>query len=230
MVRNEDIQKFYSILIKLDRKIGKRYLSQCNGKMNWPHRGVYFFFEKGELRESGNQIRVVRVGTHAVSKGSKTSFWNRLRGHRGSVNGKYKDGGNHRGSIFRLHIGNALINKEKLKYESWGQGSSAPTSVKVVEHPLEVKVSEKIRCMPFLWLEADDTPGENSIRKIIERNSIALLSNYEKVMIDPPSPDWLGRYCTNEFVRKSGLWNVDHTNEDYDPSFMEFMNVLVEKM
>jgi hypothetical protein len=230
MSRRECIQKFYSILEKLEKKIGYRYLGQCHGKMTWPNRGIYFFFEAGEFRSKTNKFRVVRIGTHAVSKNSKTSLWNRLRGHRGNLSGKHKGGGNHRGSIFRLHVGTAIINKENLHYNSWGIGSSAATQIRNYEHPLEIKVSDKILSMPFLWLKADDTPDPQSIRKFIERNSIALLSNYQKTVIDPPSLNWLGNYCNNGSVSKSGLWNVDHTDEVYDPSFITLLDSLVDKM
>ena len=40
---------------------GKRTLSNCDGSMEWPKRGVYFFFEEGEFREN-DELRVVRVG------------------------------------------------------------------------------------------------------------------------------------------------------------------------
>jgi hypothetical protein len=89
---------------------------------------MYFFFEPGQLRSTGEEPRVVRGGTHAVSEGSTTTLWTRLRTHRGSLAGRHAGGGNHRGSIFRLHVGTALLAKEGLRnqYPSWGQGSSAP--------------------------------------------------------------------------------------------------------
>jgi hypothetical protein len=41
--------------------------------MSWPRRGVYFFFENGEMRsETGTGPRVVRVGTHAMRSGLPT--------------------------------------------------------------------------------------------------------------------------------------------------------------
>ena len=76
-----------------------------------PRRGVYFFFEPGELREDGRTPRVVRVGTHAVSAGSRTTLWTRLRDHRGHVIGRHVGGGNHRASIFRRHVGSALLGR-----------------------------------------------------------------------------------------------------------------------
>ena len=230
MSRRKDIRKFYKILDELrTRTGGKRYLRDCDGKMNWPKRGVYFFFEEGETRENSKKLRVVRVGTHAVRNGSKATLWNRLRAHRGSIRGRYGDGGgNHRGSVFRRYVGDALIKKQHLQYHTWSESDSVLASTRMKEYPLEVKVSRKIRNMPFLWLEADGPPGANSIRRTIEENSVALLSNYEKEMIDAPSQNWLGSHCSNELVKKSGLWNVDSTDKDYHPEFVGCMKDLME--
>lgn len=70
-----------------------------------------FLFESGEFRKTEPfESRIVRVGTHAVSEGSSSNLWNRLRTHRGGV----ELGGNHRGSIFRLHVGKSIIAKRNL--------------------------------------------------------------------------------------------------------------------
>ena len=84
--------------------------------------------------------------------------------------------------------------------------------------------------MPFLWLSVDDVAGPMSDRGLIERNSIALLSNYGKPAIDPPSPGWLGNDCNRERVRLSGLWNNNHVDEPYDPEFLEIMERHVQTM
>lgn len=208
-----------------ERVGGERQLRACNGRMSWPRRGVYFFFEPGENRKSGAGLRVVRVGTHAVSKGSGTTLWTRLRTHRGSLSG----GGNHRGSIFRLHVGTALLARgdyPDVVRRSWGRGSSAPREVRRAEHGLECAVSEYIGKMPFLWLGVDDEPGPKSMRKYIERNAVALLSAVSRLRIDPPSDGWLGHSCRHEVVRASGLWNVNHVYEDYNPGFLDLFERL----
>jgi hypothetical protein len=66
VTRLEDLKRFYALLDELEGHLnGKRTLADCNGRMHWPSRGVYFFFEPGEARsDSGNGMRVVRVGTH----------------------------------------------------------------------------------------------------------------------------------------------------------------------
>ena len=124
--------------------------------------------------------------------------------------------GNHRGSIFRLIVGTALAGKEKgTLVSTWGQGNTADRATLQREQDHERRVSTVIRAMPFLWLAIDDEPGPNSLRGLIERNSIALLSNYERIPFDPPSPQWLGRSCDREKVRKSGLWNQNHVEGEY---------------
>ena len=227
------IQQFYETLNELENHIGgKRTLANCNGYMSWPERGVYFFFEPGEERTTtGSGLRCVRVGTHALKSGGKATLWNRLRQHRGKVSGRNPGSGNHRGSVFREHIGTALIDRDNWSDEVagyWG-GSNAPRSIKEAEMPLEQAISKYIGSMPFLWLEIDDEPGPESLRGYIERNSIALLSNFHNGSnpIDPPSNTWLGKWAKNEKVRSSGLWNSNHVDESFDIRFLNTLESLI---
>lgn len=114
--------------------------------------------------------------------------------------------------------------------QSWGKGGSAPKEVKMAEAELEQQVSEYIGKMPFLWLRIEDEAGTNSLRKYIERNSVALLSNASERKPDQPSTNWLGHHCRHQGVRKSGLWNVDHVHESYEPGFVDNFEELVQKM
>jgi len=199
--------------------------------MKWPKQGVYFFLETGEQRcQSEAGLRVVRVGTHAVSRGSKTTLWKRLVNHRGTLS---KGGGNHRGSVFRLLVGLAILKRDGLSCPTWGQCGSFSGEIREKEHPVECLVSKHIRSMPFLWIQAEDAPSQSSIRAYIERNSIALLSNHKKAVelqVDSPSPDWLGNFCCKEKIRSSGLWNSNHVDEDFDPNFLSALSELVERM
>lgn len=226
MSRRDDLEKFYKILHELEDEVeGKRRLENCDGYMNWPNRGVYFFFEVDEWRESGNSLRMTRVGTHAVSEGSSTSLWNRLKMHQGTRSGSHPGGGNHRGSVFRLRVGEAIIEKHNLhdEYPKWGEGSSAGREIRNQEYEMEKRVSRYIRDLPFLWVKVNDEPGPNSQRAYLEKNAIALLSNYRKKPVDPRSEKWLGKYSPKEEIRESGLWNVDHVGKSYDPSFLELL-------
>lgn len=228
MKRRDDLETFYAILADLENLVGRRRLSECSGRMNWPERGVYFFFEPGEFRSGPiNVQRVVRIGTHALTLKSRTTLWNRLSQHRGTLNSK---GGNHRGSIFRLLIGEALSNREpSIKSLTWGQNSSAPRNVRLAEQELEILVSDYIGSMTLLFIPVPDAAGRESARGIIERNSIALLSCFRDKSIDQPSSDWLGKYSGRLRVRESGLWNNRHVDENYDPHFLGLLGNLVRK-
>jgi hypothetical protein len=223
--RREHLIRFYSILGALEACIGgQRTLADCSGRLGWPRRGVYFFLEASETRtDTGERPRIVRVGTHALKAGSGAKLWTRLSQHRGKGAG----GGNHRGSIFRLIIGAALMARDGHAVPTWGRGNTATPDVVRTEDDFEREVSAVIRQMPFLWVSIDDAPGPESVRGVIERNSIALLSNYRKPPLDPPSPGWLGHHSDRERVRESGLWNSNHVDEPYDPAFLDTLEQLV---
>ena len=230
MSRLDHLKQFYSLLNVLEERLsGGRQLSDCSGRMSWSRRGIYFFKEVGENRtDTGNGLRIVRVGTHALTATSNTSLWQRLSQHRGVSR---SGGGNHRGSIFRLIVGTALIDRDDLEYPSWdNHNGSAPREIRAHELPLEKAVSKEIGDMPFLWLAVEDEPGPNSLRGYLERNSIALLSNYDKRPIDPPSYSWLGHHCNRDKVRSSGLWNSNHVEEYYEPAFLDILARFVDRM
>lgn len=223
------LKRLYGLLDDLaTRTGGPRRLVDCTGRHGWPRRGVYFFFEEGEyLGESGDGPRVVRVGTHALTARSRTTLWNRLSQHRGQAR---SGGGNHRGSIFRLLVGGALVERERLIFPTWGQGSTASSAIRAGERELECRVSQIVGRMPFLWLAVDDEAGAGSLRGVVERNAIALLSNAGKRPLDAPSPDWLGQHCPRDRVRRSGLWNQNHVGERHDPDFLGTFERLVAHM
>jgi hypothetical protein len=227
VARNQsDLNTFYEIMTDLEIGMGgKRKLAECDGNMHWPRRGVYFFFEADEFRRAfPKKLRVVRVGTHAVSRGSHSTLWDRLRAHKGSSD----NAGNHRSSIFRLHLGEAIMNKEgsRMELASWGEGMFANSDTRAGERSMEVRVSRYLSEMPFLWIAVDDIPSPGSDRAYIEKNTIALLSNFENPL-DPPSKEWLGNYSPSTSIRQSGLWNIQHTTEKYDPRFLRVLSEYV---
>ena len=197
--RQRDSECFYDLLARLQERVGpKPKLSECHWNMGWPRRGVYFFFEESETRSNPNgALRVVRVGTHAVTAKSKSRLWNRLYEHK-------QDGGR---SVLRDHVNRALR-------ERTATGA---------EHNHTRCISSYIGQMQFLWVNVD---GENShrLRTRVERNAIALLSNWRGNGVDAPSDHWLGKHSQKEEIEQSGLWNVQHTKGDYDESFLDELN------
>ena len=185
-----DLDRFYAILGDIETLPGQgRALLEYNGRSRLPARGVYFFREPGEFRGSASSApRVVRVGTHAVSANSKATLWQRLRTHRGTHAG----GGNHRGSIFRLHVGAALLARDDASLPSWGVGTSRSAALREspsalqAEALLERRVSAHIGAMSVLWVDVPDEPGPSSDRAFIERNAIA-------TAVQPLDPGRAGR-------------------------------------
>lgn len=200
--------------------------------MDWPKRGVYFFFEEGEERQrSGAGRRVVRIGTHGLKRDSKTTLWHRLRQHRGNAG---NGGGNHRASIFRHLVGASLAGRGDCpRPPSWGVDDTGSRlgltreAVNAAERDLEQRVSRVIGRMPFLWLSVPGAPGPESVRGRIERGAIVLLSNSATPAADQASANWLGAHCDRPAVCASGLWNSRYLATFYDPRFLDEIEALI---
>ncbi len=220
--RTQDQDRLYDLLSQLSERIGgPRLLAESTGRDLWPSHGVYFFYEAGEQRANGKP-RVVRVGTHALTTTSRTTLWQRLSQHRGQMAGRHPGGGNHRGSVFRLHVGVAIIRRDGCAdalLRSW-LASSADPAWREEEHLIEQAVSTVIRNMPVSCLPVPTRSDGTSDRGLIERGAIALLSGPAGVG-DQPSPGWLGAASPDRRIRDAGLWNINHVKERYDPAALD---------
>jgi hypothetical protein len=192
-----------------------------------PKQGVYFFFDDNEPTTFSSTVtRLVRVGTHGVSSGSVATLRNRLRTHLGTRSGA----GNHRASVFRLHVGRAIIERDGLQkmYPNWGKGQSAKREVTDYEAPLESLVSEYIGNLRVLFIPVVDAAGTSSMRATIERQFISLFTE-SFCAIEESSPSWLGRFSDKETIRETGLWNVRDVGSEYDLRFMSLFEALLRK-
>jgi hypothetical protein len=79
--------------------LGKEYLASldCPLEPTPDQKCIYF----------GTAAERFRLGTHALTDTSQTKLWSRLSTHRGHADGR----GNHRGSIFRKRVGQAILNR-----------------------------------------------------------------------------------------------------------------------
>lgn len=216
------LERFYAALVRLVDQQGMETLREASVRRDLPVRGVYFFFDPHERRRTTDQLRVVRVGTHALKRGARSTLRGRLRQHLGARAGH----GNHRGSIFRLHVGAALLARDGSPLATWGVGSSATAEVRQAERAHEQRVSRYIGDLRVLTLGITDEPGPDSLRGYVERNAVALLSTVGRA-VDPPSAAWLGHAAHRAPVRASGLWNVNHVGECMDEEFLERIEELV---
>ena len=224
--RKRDLKTFYELIAQLEHLLGGPYdMSTFRLNNHWPDLnrcGVYFFRDPSEPRsDTGEGARIVRVG---MAGAQRSGMRDRLYNHKGHDS---DNGGQHRASDFREGVGLALMERESYQCPTWGIGRARPKdSNKNREVELEEKVSNVIRRMSCVWVVIDD----EDIRSDVERNAIALLSNYGKVPLDPPSLDWLGRHSDRERVKLSGLWNSNHVDDGYDPAFLNNMQRLIEQM
>ena len=173
-----------------------------------PKSGVYFFTDDAEVsRISGSPGRIVRVGTHGVSQGSKATLAQRLRAHFGLGNGA----GNHRSSIFRLHVGECLIRSGQfpMPVDSWQKELPTDDASYALERQLELAVSNYIRRLNLWFLEINGPSHKNSKRSTQESRFIKTLTA-DGLVIDMASAEWLGRHSTRRPIAFSGLWNVQH--------------------
>lgn len=206
---------------------GGRLLSETTGRQPWPQRGVYFLLDAQAPAANGRTPRVIRVGTHAVSDGSKTTLWDRISTHRGTSIG----GGSHRSSIFRLHVGRALMARSPILAEkggsTWGRGQSAPKEVRTSEQHIEAAVSATLGAMRLLWIDVPDEASSTSMRSYIEKNAIALLSRIG-LLSTYSSQRWLGRYSPEWKIAASGLWNLNYVFSTVEPNFVDVFEEAVD--
>jgi len=226
-MRKTDLDALYQILDgyeqRRDRKISLAELSRTHS----PRWGCCFFYEKGEYREESGAPRIVRVESYPRLE-AKTDMYSQLILHRGTIAGVFTGGGNHRLSLLRKHIGTAMMNRMQISCESW-EDEQFNASVRKLEHPLEVRVSEVISRMEVLMISFEDNDIEKQALRYIQKNAVALLSNWQKEVLDPPSPDWMGKFCSNVLVRDSGLWNTNGVMQRYDSSFIPKFKKIIEQ-
>ena len=155
-----------------------------------PENGVYFFYEDNEFYEHDNkrQKRIVRVGTHRVDGRFRSRINNHYSGDKNS-------------SVFRKHIGGALMRKRKptdSRIKQWLE-QDTPTFKEIeIEVSRVLKNNFSFKCVPV---------KDREERLELEEQLIATLS---KCPICTPSKNWLGRYAQSDLIRKSGLWNTQY--------------------
>ncbi len=179
-----DIYRLIQSLPRMDATTPRR---------DWPLNGIYVVFEDGETVALDGAVtgRVVRVGSHT----NAGRCGKRIRQHYGHINSL---AGNKNGSVFRKHVGAALLrrtNPQDPRLTEWlrPMGRSDPE--------VETHVSQYLReHVQFRWVRVDDAAE----RLALETALIALFAQHP---LGQPSTAWLGRHAVSENVRRAGLWN-----------------------
>lgn len=211
------LQAVYAALQELLATPGRlQRFADCKGGAEWPSAGLYLFTDTTEPRLfDPASPKIVRIGTHGVSEGSVSTLWQRLKAHKGDLGGL----GNHRTSIFRLHVGTALIAHHGWQCPSWGSPARPSADELKTEAEVERAVSAYIGELHVSVLPITDQASKRSDRAYVEQNLIAIMSGLPGP-VECAAEGWLGFQCSNPAVGRSSLWNVNHTEERFDPSFL----------
>ena len=149
--------------------------------------GVYIIFEKGE--KYGGYDRITRVGK------AEKSLLSRLKQH------FVREDKDH--SIFRKHVGGALLNKKGSPLDDWNKkGVKVPVVEKEVSEYLKKNAT-------FCVIPLAD---KEEIR-ILEKTLIEILAAFNRSYFAAngkaiQSDNWLGNYSVNQKIKSTGLWNV----------------------
>lgn len=188
--------------------------------VKWPFRledlpgdGIYFLYEDGETRgHDGGGGRIVRIGTHRDG-----NFRSRIAEHFLFDEGKMEFDATrvrpHDRSIFRDHIGRALLNRANDSYlpvwrvnltASAKRAALAPMRDIEKEKAIEDRVTRILReRFAFRWVAV----AGHDMRRGLEAALIGTAAQCEQCRA---SPAWLGQWSPESKVRESGLWQVQH--------------------
>lgn len=170
------------------------YLCIGISRRDLPDNGLYFFYEEGERFHAGEKARdrIVRVGTHREQDRLPDRIPIHFQGDKNS-------------SVFRRHLGGAIIQRENPsdpRLRHWLE-QDTPTFVNIEE-----KVSRELReHFSFRCVKVED----RNERIELEERLIATLANCSTYH---PSPNWLGLFAVREKIRESGLWNEQHVDSE----------------
>lgn len=153
--------------------------------------GIYIVYEKGETYRGHD--RIVRVGTHT----SQGRLKKRLMDHFVREN--------HNQSIFRKHIGKAMLNCDRDPYLAiWSLNTSEALNVgkedKSKEKNIENRVSEYMRTNFTFRVFPLSVKAE---RLRMEKAIIAALNQTADFKA---GRDWLGNSSPEQKICKSGMW------------------------
>lgn len=206
----EKLQRVYELLALLPR------YHHTAPRAELPDDGVYVFYERGQTARLDDWTvdRVTRIGTHRADG----NFPGRIRQHYGN---KTNLSGNKNASVFRKHVGGALLRKQDphdARIEPWlTQGGKRDLDVE--EHVSRVLRSR----FTFTCITA---PTKED-RMMLERGLIGLLAQHGPTSA---SPSWLGHHAESRKIQNSGLWNTQHTSADpLTDAELNRLEALVEK-
>jgi hypothetical protein len=181
-----------------------------------PRNGIYFFYEEGECGgHRADAPRIVRVGTHRDG-----NFRSRISEHfllnERKMAFTEDQQRPHDRSIFRCHIGRALLNRSRDPYLSvWEMDFTTRRTRDAKRHlrdigkeaTIEQEVTRILRNnFPFRFIAIADQVQRMG-NQGLERALIGTLAGCRQCR---PSNNWLGHHHPKVEIRESGLWLIQH--------------------
>ncbi len=154
-----------------------------------PSNGVYLIYEEGEFFEGAP--RIVRVGSHPTQRGLPR----RLRTHRS---------GSKNSSVFRKHLGSALMRKQRYPDEHITLWMRSKT--RGWPHIEQAITAVLQQCFTFSCVHIEGAAE----RMQSERHLIASLTSLEDT---PASQQWLGRLAWRPVIPACGMWNSQYVRD-----------------
>jgi hypothetical protein len=181
-----------------------------------PTNGIYFFYEEGECcGHQGTKPRIVRVGTHRDGNFRSRIAEHFLLDERKMAFTQDQPAPRER-SIFRKHIGRALLNKARDPYLSvWEIDFTTRRTRDAKRHlrdiskevAIETQVTQILReNFSFKFIEIPEQT-ERMGNQGLERALIGTLARCPECK---PSDGWLGLYSPKSQIRETGLWLIHH--------------------
>lgn len=162
--------------------------------------GLYVLFENGEKHNGLD--RIVRIGSHD----GNNNLIKRI-GHHFMKN-------NHRGSVFRKHVGRCFLNVEENQYlEHWNRPFKSRLEKEV--HGKFVNLEYEKNYEEMVSSHIHDKLSFVLIPKIydkLQRDRIeeGLISSLNQSNQKTSSENWLGNYHPDNRIRNSKLWNIEY--------------------
>jgi len=180
-----------------------------------PENGIYFFYEEGESwGHGGDGLRITRIGTHRDG-----NFRSRIAEHyllkESDMNFDATKRAPHDRSIFRKHIGRALLNQDKDSYlQIWNKDFTKRQEREQYGHLRDIEKEKRIEStitqllresLYFRFIIIDSKEERRRLES-------SLIGTVAQCTLCRPSPTWLGENSPDRRVRESGLWQIQHLN------------------
>lgn len=181
-----------------------------------PENGIYFFYEEGETwGHGGDDPRIVRIGTHRDG-----NFRSRIAEHYLLNESKMifdaAKPSPHDRSIFRKHVGRALLNRDKDGYlQIWNRDFMKRQEREEYGHLRDIQKEKGIESRSTKLLRESFGFRFILIDKQEERIGASgfekrLIGTVAQCALCEPSPNWLGKNSPDRRIRESGLWQIQH--------------------